>query len=236
MVPESGGRRSTLVSYAAERVIVTGASVVHRAQQRFFPAKTREIRLRLLLFSARFEVHDALLGFPIGSAVRLQFPDGRIEHYALGSGGEVTVNSLPRGDYRVSADALGISSSRPVALSGDQRVELRVISWLDIAVVLLILGSVALGLLYASAARRACAASPCVLAALSVARSPRAPPARAAEPPRTRCSPTTTSGSTDVWDRAKIDYPCSGGTRATTAASCASTSRGRSAPASTASS
>ena len=36
----------------------------------------------------------------------------------------------------MSADALGISSSRPVALSGDQRVEVRVVSWLDIFVVL----------------------------------------------------------------------------------------------------
>ena len=140
VVPESGGRESTLVSYAADRVVVDGTSVVHRGQQRFFPARSPEVRLRLLLFSARFEVHDALLGFPIGSAVRLEFPDGRTRSYGLGSNGELTVGSLPRGDYRVSADALGISSSRPVSLSGDQRVELRVISWLDIALVLLALG------------------------------------------------------------------------------------------------
>ena len=58
--------------------------------------------------------------------------------------GRPDVRSLPRGDYRVSVDALGISSSRPVALSGDQKVDLFVISWLDVAVVLLGLASLAL--------------------------------------------------------------------------------------------
>jgi len=209
VVPESGGRTSTLVSYAAERVVVTGANVVHRAQQRFFPARTPELRLRLLLFSARFEVHDALLGFPIGSSVQLRFPDGRIEHYGLGSGGEVTVNSLPRGNYRVSADALGISSSRPVALSGDQRVEVRVISWLDIAVVLLVLGSVALGLLYARRPARARSVA-CVLAALAVAASVGTPTARAAERPDPLFAYYYIWFNGTSWDRAKTDYPVLG--------------------------
>ena len=83
VVPESGGRQ------VHARLVRRGAGGRRRgrawstaAQQRFFPAKTPEIRLRLLLFSARFEVHDALLGFPIGSAVQLRFPDGRVERYA----------------------------------------------------------------------------------------------------------------------------------------------------------
>jgi phospholipase C len=209
VVPESGGRTSTLVSYAAERVVVTGANVVHRAQQRFFPARTPEIQLRLLLFSARFEVHDALLGFPIGSAVQLRFPDGRVEHYELGSRGEVTVSALPRGDYRVSADALGISSSRPVALSGDQRVEVRVISWLDIAVVLLVLASIALGLMYARRPARARTAA-CLVAALAVASAVGAPPARAADRPDPLFAYYYIWFNGTSWDRAKTDYPVLG--------------------------
>jgi phospholipase C len=209
VVPESGGRRSTLVSYAAERVIVTGAGVVHRAQQRFFPAKTPELQLRLLLYSARFEVHDALLGFPIGSAVQLRFPDGRTQRYALGSGGEVTVSSLPRGDYRVSADALGISSSRPVALSGDQRVEVRVISWLDIVVVALVLGSIALGLLYVRRPARVRSVA-CVLAALAVATAASPPQARAAAHPDPLYAYYYIWFNGTSWDRAKTDYPVLG--------------------------
>jgi phospholipase C len=209
VVPESGGRESTLVSYAADRVVVDGTSVVHRGQQRFFPARSPEVRLRLLLFSARFEVHDALLGFPIGSAVRLEFPDGRTRSYGLGSNGELTVGSLPRGDYRVSADALGISSSRPVSLSGDQRVELRVISWLDIALVLLALASVALGLLYVRrpAGARSVVSALAVLACLSMAEAPNA---RAAEHPDPLFAYYYIWFNGTSWDRAKTDYPVLG--------------------------
>ena len=67
--------------------LVGGSSVVHEGQQRFFPAETRNLQLRLLLFSARFEVRDALLGFPIGSAVLLEYPNGRVVRQALGAGG-----------------------------------------------------------------------------------------------------------------------------------------------------
>ena len=209
VVPESGGRRSTLVSYAVERVVVTGANVVHRAQQRFFPAKASVVRLRLLLFSARFEVRDALLGFPIGSAVRLTFPDGRVRRFELGAGGDVTVSSLPRGDYRVSARALGISSSRPVALSGDQRVELRVVSWLDAAVVLLALASIAVGLLYARRPARVRSAA-CLLAALAVASALGASPARAAARPDPLFAYYYIWFNGTSWDRAKTDYPVLG--------------------------
>ena len=64
-----------------------------------------------------FEVRDALLGFPIGSAVRLEYPNGREQRHALGPGGGLTLRSLPRGDYRVSVDALGhlvLAPRRPV--------------------------------------------------------------------------------------------------------------------------
>jgi phospholipase C len=209
VVPESGGRRSTLVSYAAERAMVGGATVVHRGQQRFFPARSPELRLRLLLFSARFEVRDALLGFPIGSGVRLRFPNGRTERYELGSGGELTVTSLPRGDYRVSADALGISSSRPVALSADQRVELRVISWLDIAIVLFGLASLALGLLFVRRPARVGGAVS-LLAVVACLASVASPDARAAERPDPLFAYYYIWFNGTSWDRAKTDYPLLG--------------------------
>ena len=41
--PRAVGEGPRWSSYAAERVVVTGAGVVHRAQQRFFPARTPEI-------------------------------------------------------------------------------------------------------------------------------------------------------------------------------------------------
>jgi phospholipase C len=209
VVPDSRGRRSTAVSYAAESVLVGGSTVVHRGQQRFFPAKDRSVRLRLLLFSARFVVRDALLGFPIGSSVRLEYPSGHLQAHALDRGADLTVRSLPRGDYRVSVDALGISSSRPIALSGDQRVNLRVISWLDVAVVLLGLASVALGLLYVRRPKRAGS----LAAALLIALAPSlvsTPTARAAARPDPLYAYYYIWFNGQSWERAKTDYPLLG--------------------------
>jgi hypothetical protein len=204
VIPESGGTRSTAVSYAAERAIVGGSSVVHRGQQRFFPAESRRMQLRLLLFSARFEVRDALLGFPIGSAVLLEYPDGRVVRQALAADGELTLKSLPRGDYRVRVDALGISSSRPISLSGDQDVRLQVISWLDIVIVLLALASIALALLFIRRPSGRAAAVTTVLVLLVAA-----PSSAAARPDRLFAYYYIwfNAGS---WNRAKIDYPLLG--------------------------
>jgi hypothetical protein len=204
VIPESGGRKSTAVSYAVQKAVVGGSSVVHKGQQRFFPAETRTPQLRLLLFSARFEVRDALLGFPIGSAVVLEYPNGRVVRRVLGTGGELTLESLPRGDYRVSVDALGISSSRPIALSGDQKVRLQVISWLDVAIVLLGLLSIALALLYVRRPRQA-AALAAVLMVLAIA-----PSAAAASRPDPLFAYYYIWFNSGSWNRAKTDYPLLG--------------------------
>jgi phospholipase C len=216
VVPESGGRGSTAIYYSAEKAMVAGSSVVHRAQQRFFPAKTRRMELRLLLFAARVTVRDALLGFPIGSAVRLEYPNGRGQRHALGPGAELTLTSLPRGDYRVSVDALGFSSSRPVALSRDQRVDLKVISWLDVAVVLLALASIALALLFlrrpgpilTRRRRRAARVTATLVVALTMIIA--APGARAASPPDRLFAYYYIWFNADSWNRAKTDYPLLG--------------------------
>jgi phospholipase C len=214
VVPESQGRTSTRLYYSADKVLVAGSNVVHRGQQRFFPAASPKIQLRLLLFAVRVTVRDALLGFPIGSAVRLQYPNGSQQREALGSSGDLTVEKLPRGDYRVSVDALGISSSRPIALSRNQEVNVRVISWLDVAVVLLVLGSLALALLFvrrpAPAGRRqAAGVVASVLVAVAIVAAA-APPARAAGPPDPLFAYYYIWFNAGSWNRAKIDYPLLG--------------------------
>jgi phospholipase C len=216
VVPESHGTGSTAVYYSAERAVVAGSSVVYRGQQRFFPAKTRRMELRLLLFAARVTIRDALLGFPIGSALRLEYPNGRRQRHALGPGAELTLRSLPRGDYRVSVDALGISSSRPVALSRDQQVDLKVISWLDVAVVLLTLASIALALLFlrrpgpilARRRKRAARVTATLVVALTLIVV--APGARAASPADPLFAYYYIWFNADSWNRAKTDYPLLG--------------------------
>jgi phospholipase C len=213
VVPESNGRRSTALHYAVEKVLVAGANGVHRGQQRVIPAASRTIQLRLLLFAVRVKVRDALLGFPIGSDIRLRYPNGRERRVALGPSADLTLNSLPRGDYRVSVEALGISSSRPVALSRDQELDLRVISWLDLAVIVLGLASIALALLFvrrpAAVRRRAARYLSSLLLLVAIAASSDQP-ARAEGPPDPLFAYYYIWFNIDSWNRAKTDYPLLG--------------------------
>jgi hypothetical protein len=142
------GLEAAHVQYAVDRVMVSGTTVVNRSQQRFFAARTSESTIRLLFYRAQFTARDALFGFKIGSGVKLVFPDGHAERFGFTRDGGVTVPSLPRGEYQVKVDALGLSPPQPVALSKDQDVEVQVLSYLDIAVMALFVGGLALGLLF----------------------------------------------------------------------------------------
>jgi hypothetical protein len=135
------------VYHSVQRVIVDGSNVINRGQQRFFPVRERRPQIQLLFFSARFRARDALFGFPVGSAVRLEYPNGRRERFEFGSDSELTLDSLPRGDYEVDVEGAGVSFSRPLSLSRNQDLELEVVTWLDFAAALLLLTAIVLGLL-----------------------------------------------------------------------------------------
>jgi hypothetical protein len=145
------------VSYAIQEARVHGANVVNRNQQRFTPAAHGRVVVDGLFFAARFAVTDALFGGPRGRAVRLRFPDGHTERFALDPGGRLIVEGLPRGNYEVSVDAAGLAFAQPISLSRSQDVRLRVISRLDIAVVggALLLAALLLALAHRALGRRA---------------------------------------------------------------------------------
>lgn len=132
--PTPDGPRSKPIEYGVEGVDVLGGNVVNRAQQRFFPLRTRRLTIPLLLYSARFESRDALFGFATGTAVVLTYPGGHKESLPLRDG-VASSRNLPRGEYLVRVDAPGYSFERPVALSRDQFVDLQVVSHLDLAIV-----------------------------------------------------------------------------------------------------
>jgi nucleoid-associated protein YgaU len=148
VVPLAGELQAKEVTYAAEDVVVDGASVIHVAQQRFTPSTQRVWTITLLFYSAHISVRDALFGFPIDTNVAVTYPDGRVVGMPA-KDGELTLTALARGDYRVVAQGWGISFSWPVALSRDQQVELKFISYLDIGVATGLLLIVVLGLMLA---------------------------------------------------------------------------------------
>jgi hypothetical protein len=226
IVPFVQGLHKKAISYAVDSVTVDGTNVVNRSQQHFVPAQSRRLDVRLLFNVARFSARDAIFHFPVGSGVRLRYPNGRTRVERFGKK-DIIVVGLPRGEYSVKVVGGGWSPFRPVAVSRNQDVRLAVITYLDGAVVVLALLTLCAGVvLYrrryshleglpeppgAGAGRRKVRRR--VVAALAVA----ALLAAAAVVPSARASgPAPVFAyyyiwfNPSTWNRAKIDYPLLG--------------------------
>ncbi len=131
------GLGQTLVRYSIRQALVGGSNVVNQAQQRFYPALTRQVTARLLLYSARVSVRDFLLGTSAGSRLQLVYPNGTRAAYSL-HGKELRLSSLPRGTYQVDVQGGGYAPTVSLALSRNQVLKVRVISYLDMFLFLLI--------------------------------------------------------------------------------------------------
>ena len=104
--------------------------------------------MRLLFYPVRVTSVDAVFGFHVGSSIRLRYPSGRRRSIRF-TRGEVVIPALPRGTYDVKALAPGFSPQRPLAVSRPQDVRLKVITWLDMALVGAVLAGTAIALLVA---------------------------------------------------------------------------------------
>lgn len=137
------------LQYSVESVMIDGANVVNKYQQRFFVEPKKRWDIELLLYSASIRATDALFGFPIGTGVSMTYPDGHTRTLAFGPSDEVHVGPLARGLYQLQVTgASGVAPPTPVALSRDQEVELKVLSALDIGSGVSLGLFLALGLLF----------------------------------------------------------------------------------------
>jgi hypothetical protein len=131
------GLEPTFVQYSVERALVNGSNVVNQSQQRFYPAKTRRFTAQLLLYSARVRVRDFLFGTSIGNQLSLVYPSGTSVGYRL-RGGNLLLSSLPRGTYTLDVHAGGYVPSVSLALSKNQSLDVKVVSYLDMALLLVL--------------------------------------------------------------------------------------------------
>jgi hypothetical protein len=117
-------------------VEIDGANVVSQAQQRFYVDPDDLWTIQVLLYSARFTARDALFGFPIGTGIYMEYPDGEAQSYSFDPDEGYTLEGLARGIYRVTVTgAQGYAPATPIALSRNQDVELMVFSYLDMGVI-----------------------------------------------------------------------------------------------------
>jgi hypothetical protein len=132
---ESGLEESKLL-YSVISVTIDGSNVVNQAQQRFMANPDDTWSISLLLYSLHVVARDGLFGAPTGKSVEVQYPDGQIKNYNLDQSGTVVVHSLARGIYHIQLKGTnGLNSTIPVALSRNQDVDVKVITYLDMGVV-----------------------------------------------------------------------------------------------------
>ena len=143
------GLEETKILYSVVSVDVDGANVVSEAQQRFYARPNDVWPIKLLLYSVHFVARDALFHSPIGSGIRLDYPDGHSQEFLFDSRNELIIRSLARGLYHATVTgAKGMAPPTPLALSRDQDVELLVLSNLDLSVMFGFAAAMALGLLF----------------------------------------------------------------------------------------
>jgi hypothetical protein len=126
------GLEVTPLQYSVMNVTVDGSNVVNQAQQKFMVKPDEVYRVQLLLYSMHISTHDGLFGSPVGTHVRVDYPNGVVQTYKLDPTGKVEIHSLARGIYRIQV--LGVSgmiSPTPVALSRNQEVALKVLTNVD---------------------------------------------------------------------------------------------------------
>lgn len=139
--------------YDIQSVMVDGSNVIQGGSQRFRPAQSQQLDIALLLRTAHFSSHDLLFHRPMGTHLQLVYPDGTERREKL-SAGQVRLENLARGSYQARVDGAGISFLRPVALSRNQYVDLRVVSYLDLLVIAGLAATTAAALLWVGLRRR----------------------------------------------------------------------------------
>lgn len=132
----NNGLQQTKILYSVMSIVIDGTNVVSQAQQRFYVNENDLWNIQVLLYSARFTARDALFGFPIGTGIDMEYPDGDAQSYSFDLEEGYTLEGLARGIYKVTVTgAQGYAPPTPIALSRNQDVELMVFSYLDMGVI-----------------------------------------------------------------------------------------------------
>jgi hypothetical protein len=145
----NNGLQETRILYSVMSIVIDGANVVSQAQQRYYVDPDDLWTIQVLLYEAHFSARDALFGFPIGTGIHMEFPDGEVQEYTFDPKEGYTLKGLARGIYKVTVTgAQGYAPPTPIALSRSQDVELMVFSYIDMGFLMSIGLILSVGLLW----------------------------------------------------------------------------------------
>jgi hypothetical protein len=143
------GLETRTTRYVVDEVLIGGSNAVHRAQQRSDFDTSRHWTVPLLFYSVTFMARDAFFGSALGTEIVVRSADGGEQRLPLDENGLAVIPRLSRGEYSVIVVGAGYSPPRPIYVSRDQAIEMKVISPVDAASLLMAIGAVVIGLLIA---------------------------------------------------------------------------------------
>lgn len=142
------GLQTTKLLYSVISVMVDGSNVVNQSQQQFYAKPNDSWKISLLFYSLRVTILDGLFGTAVGKSINLVFPDGQVRNYPVDKAGTAEIHSLARGIYSIQVIGVkGMGNSTPVALSKNQEITMKILTYLDLAIVGSLGTLLALGLL-----------------------------------------------------------------------------------------
>jgi hypothetical protein len=125
------------VTYAVSSVALEGGDAVFAGKQRFDPATSTWL-IKLAVFDVSVTTHDALFGTRISTRAVVTRPDGTSYPVSIGAGTPTVISSMVRGTYGFKVDSAAVGGRSTMLVSRDDAVDIRVITALDVAVVLVV--------------------------------------------------------------------------------------------------
>ncbi|MGZ4616334.1 MAG: hypothetical protein ACXV4A_12320 [Actinomycetes bacterium] len=131
-----GGLAIRPVVYRVSEVMVDGSNAVFAGQQQFTAARTEQWTVDVAVFDINVASKDLIFGTGTGGSLRVTRPDGKAFTVRLKEGHSATLPALVRGAYLVKVTPSIASASDNVLVSRSTSVELKVLTLLDVAVVI----------------------------------------------------------------------------------------------------
>jgi len=136
---EGGSMAEHQTVFTLWAVMIDGSNAVHQGQKRFLPSLPQDRNLAFVvpLKSIRIIASDRLFGWGVGKAVILTLPNHTRVTIPFGKSHDLTIRNLVRGNYQIRlVGSQGLGGTRPLALSRNLNIVLRVWNLVDVAVIL----------------------------------------------------------------------------------------------------
>jgi hypothetical protein len=133
------------ITWTVSAVRFDGGDAVFAGKQHYRPNASKTWNVTLSVFRVRVRVRDALFGSGVATHVWITRADGSGFGARVGAGAPAAFSGLVRGLYDLRVDAAVFGKHTKVLVSRDDLVEVRVVTPLDIAVIVLTALAVGVG-------------------------------------------------------------------------------------------